>query len=102
VEGAGDFNGDGKSDILWQNDSGQAAIWLMNGTTVTQTSWIGPNPGPTWHVEAARDFNGDGNSDVLWRNDSGQASAWLMSGTTLTQASWIGPNPGNSWHIATG
>ena len=26
------FNGDGKADILWQNDSGQPAIWLMNGT----------------------------------------------------------------------
>ena len=30
VEDTGDFNGDGKSDILWQNDNGQAAIWLMN------------------------------------------------------------------------
>ena len=25
------FNGDGKSDILWQNDNGTPAIWLMNG-----------------------------------------------------------------------
>ena len=32
--GTGDFNGDGISDILWQNTStGQAAIWEMNGTT---------------------------------------------------------------------
>ncbi len=29
---ATDFNGDGKSDILWQNDDGTAAVWLMNGT----------------------------------------------------------------------
>ena len=29
---AGDFNGDGKSDILWQNDNGTPAIWLMDGT----------------------------------------------------------------------
>ena len=32
--GTGDFNGDGHSDILWQNTSGQAAIWEMNGTNV--------------------------------------------------------------------
>ena len=30
--GTGDFNGDGHSDILWQNTNGQAAIWEMNGT----------------------------------------------------------------------
>ena len=27
VVGSGDFNGDGFSDILWQNDSGEVAIW---------------------------------------------------------------------------
>jgi hypothetical protein len=26
-----DFNADGNSDILWQNDNAQPAIWLMNG-----------------------------------------------------------------------
>ena len=33
IVGAGDFNGDGDADILWQNTNGQPAIWLMNGTT---------------------------------------------------------------------
>jgi hypothetical protein len=37
--GAGDFNGDGKADILLQNaNSGQIAIWLMNGTTFISDS----------------------------------------------------------------
>ena len=31
IKDAGDFNGDGKSDILWQNDNGAPAIWLMDG-----------------------------------------------------------------------
>jgi hypothetical protein len=35
VKAAADFNGDGKSDILWQHDSGLPAIWTMNGTTIT-------------------------------------------------------------------
>ena len=30
VTGAGDFNGDGDSDILWQNTNGQVSIWEMN------------------------------------------------------------------------
>jgi hypothetical protein len=29
----GDFNGDGKSDLLWQNVDGTPAIWFMNGST---------------------------------------------------------------------
>ncbi|MCC7346785.1 MAG: hypothetical protein IT538_05240, partial [Variibacter sp.] len=29
-----DFNGDGKSDILWRHSSGQVAMWLMNGVSV--------------------------------------------------------------------
>src|SRR5262249_56998427 len=34
VQGIGDFDGDGKSDILWRNDSGQVYIWEMNGLNV--------------------------------------------------------------------
>ena len=30
----GDFNGDGKADILWRHSSGTVYVWLMNGTTV--------------------------------------------------------------------
>jgi hypothetical protein len=34
----GDFNGDGKSDILWRDTSGNTAIWFMNGATPTGAS----------------------------------------------------------------
>ena len=79
VAAAADFNGDGKSDILWHNDSGASAIWTMNGT---RSRWSGlVNPGPTWHVAAAADFNGDGKSDILWHNDSGASAIWTMNGT---------------------
>ena len=33
VEKAVDFAGDGKPDLLWQNDDGTPAIWTMNGVT---------------------------------------------------------------------
>ena len=49
ILGTGDYNNDGKSDILWQNSSGAVAIWEMNGTTPIATATI-TNPGPTWHV----------------------------------------------------
>ena len=40
VVGTGDFNGDGKSDILWRNTStGENAIW--NSGDVPPPQWIG-------------------------------------------------------------
>ena len=83
VAAAADFNGDGKSDILWQHDSGLPAMWTMDGTTLTGAVLL-PDPGPTWHVAAAADFNGDGKSDILWQHDSGLPAMWTMDGTTLT------------------
>ena len=68
--GTGDFNGDGKADILWQNNSGTPAIWLMNGTSVTGSGVLA-NPGTGWHAIGAGDFNGDGKADILWQNDNG-------------------------------
>lgn len=43
VAGIGDFNGDGLSDILWRDDSGAIAEWLMNGNTITAS--LTPNVG---------------------------------------------------------
>jgi hypothetical protein len=48
--GTGDFNGDGFSDILFQNTSGQATIWEMHGTNVSGGGPVGVNPGPSWHA----------------------------------------------------
>ena len=45
----GDYNGDGKSDILWKDGSGNLAIWFMNGTSISSTAGVG-NVGTSWAV----------------------------------------------------
>ena len=98
-----DFNGDGLSDILFQNAGGQAAVWEMNGTTPIDQEGLSPNLGPTWQAIGTGDFNGDGHSDILWQNTNGQAAIWEMNGTTPIDQQAVGPNPGPTWQaIGTG
>ena len=100
-----DFNGDGHSDILWQNTSGQAAIWEMNGTSqvVGGNALVGSNPGPSWKAIGTGDFNDDGHSDILWQNTNGQAAIWEMDGTNVIGGGTVSANPGPSWKaIGTG
>ena len=48
----GDFDGDGKSDILWHDSSGNVAIWFMNGAQVTQSAVVGTVP-TVWSIQGA-------------------------------------------------
>ena len=99
-----DFNGDRLSDILWQNTSGQAAIWDMDGAARTGGGAVSPNPGASWQVVGSGDFTGDGHADILWQNTStGQVSIWEMNGSTRTGGGAVSLNPGPAWKaIGTG
>jgi hypothetical protein len=98
---SGDFNGDGRSDVLLQNSStGDVAVWLTNGFTVTAGAVVG-NPGTAYRVVGSGDFNGDGRSDILLQNqNTGEVAMWLMNGFTITSGAVIS-SPGTSWRVAT-
>jgi hypothetical protein len=103
VEGIGDFNGDGKSDVLWRQDgSGQVYVWEMNGQQVQTEGAVQHAPVTNdWHVQSVNDFNGDGKSDVLWRQDgSGQLYLWEMNGQQVQAEGAAAHLPVPSdWHI---
>jgi hypothetical protein len=117
-----DFNGDGRSDILWRTGpatspgglepgGGSVAIWLMNGNQIIGADYtrLGPTivraPGTDWHLLGADDHNGDGKADLLWRTDSGALAEWQMDGTQVVAADYtrIGPTavgvPAPDWHV---
>jgi hypothetical protein len=87
--GTGDFDGDGKADILWRNAAGAVAIWLMNGQAVSfENSFVSIWTG--WTIAGNGDFNGDGKSDILWRDTAGNVAIWLMDGTTVVSNAALG------------
>lgn len=80
ILGTGDFNGDGKDDLLWRNEAGTLANWLgkaSGGFTPNDANFFVDVP-RDWKVVAIDDYNGDGRDDLLWRNEtSGALSDWL-------------------------
>jgi 6-phosphogluconolactonase (cycloisomerase 2 family) len=79
-----DFDGDGKTDVLWQHSSGTVAMWVMNGLTISSVGVPGSVPSD-WQVKGIGDFDGDQKADILWYHPaSGTVAFWLMNGSTIS------------------
>ena len=101
VEGVGDFNGDGKDDLLWRNSDGTIGTWSgqTTGSFVANNATVQP-VSTEWHIAAVGDFNGDGKDDILWRHDNGTIADWLANpGGTFTANNASLTGIGNEWHI---
>jgi len=101
VAGTGDFDGDGKTDILWRDTAtGAVSIWLMNGATIAGGGTFATMPA-SWSIAATGDFDDDGKTDILWRNANGDVAVWLMNGTTIAGGGTVGNlAPATGWTIA--
>ncbi len=114
---AGDFNGDGKTDIAYvfsDNNGISLDVHVSNGSSfelqrwaTQQGSWKG---GTSWQSKGlflAGDFNGDGKSDIAYLfNDGGSISIDVHAAVGnnfvlkrwITQAgSWMGADAWQSW-----
>jgi FG-GAP-like repeat len=88
VKGVGDFNNDGKSDVLWYDtDTGDIQFWPMDGANSINALSLGAMPASTgWTIVGLGDLDHDGYSDILWRHTSGVFSAWLMNASGVKAA----------------
>ncbi|MBF0338103.1 MAG: VCBS repeat-containing protein [Nitrospirae bacterium] len=96
-----DFNGDGKSDILWQNSrTGQVGIWLMDGLSVSSMGSPITISDLNWHIKQVEDFNKDGKYDIIWQNTSlGLIVVWYMYGMNISNYKAISLVPSSDWDI---
>ncbi|WP_253837499.1 FG-GAP-like repeat-containing protein [Actinokineospora globicatena] len=122
---AGDFNGDGKTDVLVLYDYGNSTtgLWVLPGTTargdsasVPYRAWLSGAGGFTWANSkiSAGDFTGDGKADVTAFYDYGASTTglWIFPGTSATgdsasvpRRTWLSGAGGFTWantKIATG
>jgi hypothetical protein len=92
----GDFNGDGKADVLWQNSNGQVALWQMNGDHMVANTTVGTAAGST--VIGTGDYNHDGKADVLLQNANRNVTEWQMNGDHIAQNQSVGSHTVD-WHM---
>ena len=94
---AGDVNGDGTSDLLFQNPAGDLAVWFMNADGTTHSTTNIGNVGP-WEVRACADYNADLRSEIFFQTPSGAAAYWLIDTNGFcTNSVFIGNMA--PWHI---
>jgi len=108
VKGMADLSGDGRADIVFQNDSGAVATWEMGGgagTTVTAVNLVNLNPGPSWHIVGLRNIDADGQADILFQNDNGAVAGWAdyrildFASSTFDTVFPLIPNPNPNGHV---
>ncbi len=82
VSAIGDFNGDGRADILETNASGVITniLFMVARANIATTPVTGTQPTGSV-VQGAADINGDGLDDVILKNVAGQISVSIQNGS---------------------
>jgi hypothetical protein len=91
LEGIGDFDGNGRADMLWRNQTTGRSVMSFHNADGSVASWPVVsefiNPLTTTALKVG-DINGDGKDDIVWRNMStGNVVISIMNGSV---PAWIG------------
>lgn len=90
VGAIGDFNGDGRTDVVWTSPARDLYMWIGDGTNFSSARVTDDYPAG-WALSGAGDIDGDGRSDLLFRNPSTREFAYrIMNGRSLVRSKRIG------------
>jgi hypothetical protein len=91
ADGAGDYDGNGRSDLLWVDVDGNVVIWFLDMAARSFRAVSLGSAGPGWRVlDASSDLNGDARSDIVWQDLSGAVAVWLVNERGIIGARPIG------------
>jgi hypothetical protein len=101
---AGDLNGDGIPDIVWQKSgTNETRFWYMNtdGTKKSEFDLV-HSAGSVWKLSSLGDMNNDGNVDLLWQKEDGSTVfCYYMDGSGgITQGVSLASGVAAGWRFA--
>ena len=92
----GDFNGDGRDDLMHLTGGDYARPWLSRGDGSFDVGYFSPGPGYgiQWGSWETGDFNGDGRDDLMHLTGGDYARPWLSRGDGSFDVGYFSPGPG--------
>jgi hypothetical protein len=100
--GAGDIDGDGASELIWQSPSGLLA-WHVERDGSAQEAFLHAGAGAGWALQGSCDLDRDGRSDLVLRSESsGELRALRFPNGVPTLNSFVGTGSTSRSVIAAG
>jgi len=87
--------------LIWHDDqTGDVAVWLMDGASVAQIPVVSVGIPLRWQIVGVGDVDGDGKADLVWRDSqTGDVAVWLLNGGTVKQSSVVSAGVPLTWQI---